>query len=131
MNAPSEDVKDILEATSSLGLTFATDLFVSEMPTEPDQCVCIYDTGGYDPEADYTYEKPTIQIRVRGAKGDYLVAHELAQSIRDTLNGEHDYTINGARYIGIWTVGDILFVGYDNNHRPLLTVNFRLHRTNA
>ena len=129
MKPPSEDIKDILEATSSLGLTFATDLFISEIPTDPDQCVCIYDTGGYDPEVNCTYEKPTIQVRVRG--GDYLVAHGLAQDIRDVLNGEYNCTINGARYIGIWAEGDILFVEYDNNHRPLLTVNFRLHRTNA
>ena len=131
MNAPSEDVKDILEGITSLALTFATDLFVSEMPAEPDGCVCVYDTGGDDTEANYVYEKPTVQVRVRGAKGGYLTAHALAQSIRDTLNGEHDYTINGARYIGIWAVGDVLSVGYDDNHRPLLTVNFRLHRTNA
>lgn len=131
MNPPSEDIKDILEGTSVLALTFGTDLFISEMPPTPDQCVCVYDTGGYDPEVNYTYERPTIQIRVRGAKGDYIAAHALTQSIRDTLNGEHNYTINSARHIGIWTVGDVLFVGYDDNHRPLLTVNFRLHRTNA
>ena len=130
MNPPSEDIKDILAAVSSLALTFATDLFVSEMPMEPDQCVCVYDTGGESPEGDYIYERPTVQVRVRGVKGDYLVAHELAQSIRDTLNGEHNHTINGARYIGIWGVGDVIFAGYDDNHRPLLTINFRLHRTN-
>jgi len=101
------------------------------MPANPDQCVCIYDTGGYDPGVNYTYEKPTIQIRIRGAKGDYLTAHGLSQDIRDTLSGEHNYEINGARYIGIWAEGDVLFVGYDDNHRPILTVNFRLHRTEA
>lgn len=131
MNASSEDIKDILEGTSSLALTFATDLFISEMPTNPDQCVCIYDTGGEPPEPDYNYERPTLQIRIRGVKGGYLVAHELAQSIRDTLNGEHNYTVNDTRYIAIWAMGDILFIGYDDNHRPLLTVNFRLHRTNV
>lgn len=131
MNAPSEDVKDILEGTTSLALTFATDLFISEMPVEPDECVCVYDTGGDDPEADYVYKRPTVQIRVRGAKGSYLIAHTLAQSIQDTLNGDSNHTIDGTRYIAIWAVGDILFVGYDDNHRPLLTANFRLHRTNA
>lgn len=131
MNPPSEDIKDIFEATSALALTFRTDLFISEMPISPDDCVCIYDTGGDPPKTDYTYEKPTIQVRIRGARGSYRDAHNLAQSIRDTLNGEHNYTINETRYLAIWAIGDILFVGYDDNHRPLLTINFRLHRTNA
>jgi len=131
MNPPSEDIKDILEGTSALALTFKTDLFISEMPTSPDDCVCIYDTGGDPPEADYTYERPTIQVRIRGARGRYRDAHNFAQAIRDTLNGEHNYMINQTRYLAIWTVGDVLFVGYDDNHRPLLTINFRLHRTNA
>jgi len=131
MNPPSQDIKDIMVATSSLGLTFATDLFISEMPQTPDECVCVYDTGGDDPGTEFTYERPTLQVRVRGARGGYLNAHGLAQEIRDVLNGQHNYTINGARYIGIWAVGDIIFVGYDDNHRPELTVNFRLHRTNT
>lgn len=131
MNPPSEDIKDILEGTSALALTFGTDLFISEMPPDPGQCVCVYDTGGESPETDYTYQRPTVQVRIRGARGCYQEAHNFAQSIRDTLNGEHNYTIDGTRYLAIWTVGDVLSVGYDDNHRPLLTINFRLHRTNA
>jgi len=131
MNPPSVDIKDILEGTSSLGLTFATDLFVSEMPTTPDACVCIYDTGGEDPEVNYTYERPHVQVRVRGDKGGYETAQELAQSIRDTLSGTADYTINGARYVGMWALGDVMFIEYDDNQRPEFTVNFRLHRTSA
>lgn len=131
MNPPSEDIKDILAAASALALTFATDLFVSEMPATPDLCVTIYDTGGFDPDVNFVYDRPTVQIRVRGDRGEYLVAHGLAQTIRDLLSGEHNYTINGARYIAIWAQGDIISVGYDDNHRPILTINFRLHRTNA
>lgn len=129
MQPPSEDVKDILEGISSLALTFATDLFISEMPTEPNNCVCIFDTGGYDPEENYVYQRPTIQVRVRGAGGGYLAAHEQAQAIRDELHGLHNETINGARYVGIWQEGDIISVGQDDNNRPNVTVNFRIHRT--
>jgi hypothetical protein len=131
MNAPSEDIKDMLAAVSSLALTFATDLFVSEMPDTPDQCVCVYDTGGFDPEGDFNYERPTAMIRVRGAKGAYTAGHELAQACRDALLGTADSTVNGARYIGIWVVGDVNHIGYDDNHRPLFTVNFRIHRAAA
>lgn len=131
MNAPAEDIKDILENISALGFTFATDLFVGEMPVTPDACVTIYDTGGYAPEVDYVYERPTIQIRVRGAKGEYQNGHGLAQDIRDALNGLTGYIVNSARYVGIWCEGDVMALGNDDNNRPLFTVNFRLHRTDA
>lgn len=131
MNPPSVDVKDILAATSTLALVFGTDLFVSEMPHSPDRCVCVYDTGGFEPEANFVYERPTVQVRVRGAKGQYVSAHSLAQAVRDTLHGLANYTTNGARYVGIWCESDILSLGYDDNHRPLLSINFRLHRSTA
>jgi len=131
MNPPSVDIKDILKSISALALTFTTDLFVSEMPHAPDDCVCVYDTGGENSEVDYVYERPTIQVRVRGAKGGYQDGHALAQSIRDELNGLANHTINAARYVGIWVEGDIIALGYDDNHRPLFTVNFRMHRTGA
>jgi hypothetical protein len=131
MNPPSQDIKDYLAAQSSLGLTYATDLFVSEMPESPDLCVAVYDTGGFDPESDYSYERPTVQVKVRGDKGKYLIAHSLLQSIRDVLHATHGETINTGLYVGIWQMGDILFLGYDQNKRPELTANFRIHRTIA
>jgi hypothetical protein len=131
MNAPSEDIATILAADSSLGLTLTTNLFVSEMPKEPDECVSVHDTGGYDGEADYVYQRPTVQVRVRGEKGAYQTAHGFAQDIRDLLHGLANYTTGSTRYVGVWCEGDVIAVGYDDNHRPLFTVNFRLHRTDA
>jgi hypothetical protein len=134
MNAPSEDVKDILDGESELGLTYGTDLFISEMPSIPDACVCVYDSGGYAPDGcldGAQFERPTIQIQVRGARGGYLIAHELAQSIRDALHGLADYEINGARYLGMWLEGDVNYIGQDDNNRPILSLNFRLERTDA
>lgn len=131
MNAPSEDVKDYLIGISSLVLEFATDLFISEMPDQPDACTCIYDTGGPPAEPHITYERPTFQIRVRGARGKYQDAYSLAQAIKIELNGLNDETISTSRYIGVWLVSDIIFVGYDDKHRPLLSINFRAHRTDA
>ena len=130
MNPPSRDIAAMLdESAAALGLTFATNLFVGEMPTTPDACVTVYDTGGYAPEPGYVYERPTVQVAVRGARDGYLVAHTLAQDVRDVLNGDVNDSINSARYIAIWCESDVLFAGYDDNHRPLFTVNFRIHRT--
>lgn len=131
MNAPSEDIKDHLIGVSVLTLTFGTDLYISEMPDEPHECVCIYDTGGAIAEPHITYERPTFQIRVRGARGKYQDAYDIAQAIKVELNGANGITLGTSRYIGIWLVSDIIFVGYDEKHRPLLSINFRAHRTNA
>ena len=131
MNAPSEDIKDLLEEPSSLGLAFKENLFVSEMPGSPDGCVVVYDTGGDDADAGYLYDRPSVQIRVRGAKGGYKDAYALALAIKGELHGATDHEINSTRYVGMWATGDILSLGYDDNHRPLFSVNFRLHRTDA
>ena len=131
MNAPSEDIKDLLDADSTLGLAFRTNLFVGEMPVTPDECVCVYDTGGYPPEENFTYQRPTVQIRVRGSKGAYLAGHGLIQSVRDSLHARHNETINGCRFIAIWTESDVGFIAFDDNHRPLFSVNMRIHRADA
>lgn len=129
MNAPSVDIKDILEQTSSLALVFGTDLFVSEMPDTPDECVVVYDSGGDDSDPHITYERPTIQIRVRGNKGAYTDTYDIVNNIKTILHGLTGEILNSARYIGIWIVGDILSLGQDDNKRPIFSINFRLHRT--
>jgi hypothetical protein len=131
MNPPSEDIKDILESSSAgMGLTFGTDLFISSIPSTPDLCVGIYDTGGFDPVPNYDYFRPTVQLRIRGKKeSGYREAWKLAETIRDVLMAIHNETWNDTKYVGIWVEADVFFVGYDDNKRPLLTVNFRIHRT--
>lgn len=130
MNAPSDDLKDIMESSQhgSVG-TFATDLFVHEEPSSPDACVTVRDTGGFDPEAGFDYGRPTVQVRVRGSKGDFLTAYSKAREVIDALHGLHNETWNSTRYIAIWQTGDIMDTGNDDNGRPILTLNFRIHRT--
>lgn len=134
MNPSSVDIADMIEAETGLQLDRGTNLFVSELPdvgNVPDRAVGVYDTGGFPSEVDYEYERPTVQVRVRGNRGDYLGTHTLAQAIRNLLSGTANVIVNGARYIGIWDMSDILFLGYDDRHRPLVTLNLRLHRTSA
>jgi hypothetical protein len=131
MNPPSEDISTMLDGVSALALDLGTNLFISEMPPTPDLCVGIYDTGGDEAELNYVYERPSVQVRVRGDKGAYREGHELAQSIKNELHGTANSTIGTSRYVLIVGQGDILFVGYDDNHRPEFTVNFSIHRTDA
>jgi len=130
MNPPSEDIKDILESSQSgTGLVFGTDLFIGEEPVSPDQCITIYDTGGPEPQAGYVYDYPTVQVRIRGNKGAYKETWALADTIKSALHGLHNESWNGTKYHGIWCQSDIIFIGYDDNSRPVFTVNFRIHRS--
>jgi hypothetical protein len=130
MNAPSQDIKDMLESSvSGLNLTFATDLFISRMPESPDVCVALFDYSGLPPEPGYDYFYPSVQVRVRGNQGGYQAAWTVAESIRDFLRDIHDETWNSTKYVHIWCQGDILSLGQDENNRPIFSINFRIQRT--
>ncbi len=130
MNPASEDMKDALLADSGLGLVFGTDLFVGPMPDGTDTCVGVFDTGGFDEEANYTYERPTIQVRSRGDVDGYRTAMIRAQDIKEVLRAVSNETLNSTRYVQVWPQGDIIYAGRDEKSRPIFTVNFRIHRTN-
>ena len=130
MNSPAQDVKDILEgASSATGLEFGVDLFCFLQPDSPDQCVTIFDTGGYPNQPNYRLEMPTIQVRVRGAPKKYRDAYTIAESVREVLRETHNTSVNGTKYIGFWVMSDIFPLGYDEKNRPEFSINFRLQRT--
>jgi len=133
MNPPSEDLKDILEGISALGLAFPTNLFVGEEPSEPDTCVTIFDTPGYPPQLTFTqgenYFRPSVQIRVRGR--NYLTAYSLINDIKEELHGLGPEVINGAVYTVIMCNQEPFLLDFDKNNRPRFVVNFDLQRKEA
>jgi hypothetical protein len=130
MNAQSEDIKDILEAESSLGLTFATDLFIGKEPDSPDDTVTIFDTMGFPDDMTYDateiYERPSIQIRVRS--NDYMTGMALAKDIKDSLHGRGNETWNGTLYAVIRSVGGPALMDWDVSDRARFIINFNLQR---
>lgn len=132
MNLTSEDVRDmLLSSGAALDLVFGTSLHIGSMPDSPNACVSIYDTSGGDPDGNRAYFRPHIQVRVRGAVGGYRAAGMLARTIQEYLKQRHNETWNSTTYVGIWGMGDILFVGNDEKNRPIFTANFRLQREAA
>ena len=133
MNPVSEDIKDILEAQSSPALTFGTDLFVSRLPDEPDEAVALVDTGSTGESlltVDGTeVEARTFQVLVRGGRNDYGGAAYLAESVRSALQGLSNFVVNGTTYLGVFVVGDLMSLGYDDSDRPTLSINFRTIRS--
>lgn len=127
MNPPSIDIKDILEA-AGIG-TYGTDLFVSTIPERPDAAVGIIDTAGLSPlPVDYIYDRPSVQIIVRGTANGYLAAYSKAESIKRALHALYNETWNGTRYIVILAETDILWIGPDERNRPQFSLNFSINR---
>jgi hypothetical protein len=133
MGAPSVDIKDVL-VTASVG-TFAStsgwSIRISKEPTSPDSTITVYDTGGFEPSAKWLLDFPTVQVRVRGDKLDYVAAYAKIQAVKDALLGLPRQTVNGTVYVGVWQEGDIFSLGYDDTDRPLLISNFRIAREPA
>lgn len=137
MNPVSEDIKDIL-VSSSVGVgayaaTSGWSIHIGGLPdgvNVPDTCISITDTGGGMPEPNYTYQRPTAQVLVRGAVGDYKTAYSKTEEIRDALHALVNESWNATRYVQILCMSDIMFVARDDKKRPLFSVNFIIHRTN-
>ena len=130
MNAPSVDIADLLESSGSgLNLTIGTNLFVDTAPHTVDKCITVIDTPGLPPQLNYSYERVGVQLLQRGKKLDYIDAYNNLYAIKSYLHGKNDLTISGAKYILIYVVSDILSLGSDDNNRPLLSCNLRIHRT--
>ena len=129
MNAPSEDIKDMLEAVSSLGLTFGTDLFIAFEPDNPDECVTLFDTTGRQPALSMdgsTYERPSLQVRVRS--NSYENGWDLIENIKNSLHGRAQESWNGTLYSIIYTASGPAMLDYDEQSRVRFIVNFDMQR---
>jgi hypothetical protein len=131
MNAPSVDISEILEAISSLGLTFGTNLFIGREPTTPDNTVTIFDTPGSPPQLTYAqgenYYYPSIQIRVRN--NSYINGYNSIKAIMDELHAYGPEAINGTVYNLIKCSQDPFLIDYDENGRARWICNFDIQRS--
>jgi hypothetical protein len=128
MNATTEDVKDMLEA-ESFGLTFGTNLFISDEPLEPDSCVTLYDTPGLSSQLtmdNERYDYPSVTIRVRDM--NYTTGWAMVENIKSAMHGRANETWNGTFYALITVVGHPFKLDYDNNRRVRFIININLQR---
>lgn len=128
MTSPAQDLKDKLESAgvATFAATSGWSLRVGKEPATPDTTVTLYDTGGPDPNPKWLIEEPRVMARVRGAADDYPGAYAKAIEVRDELLGSPRETVNGTVYVGIWAEQDPSLIEYDEESRPVFTINFRL-----
>ena len=129
MNASSEDIKNLLEDESALGLVFAKNLFIGKEPKSPSNCVTIFDTTSIPPQLGLTsqgYEYPSVQIRVRNES--YVQGMELIERIKTLLHGLGQITIGGYLYTVIYCASGPALLDWDENSRARIICNFNLQR---
>lgn len=130
MNPPTEDIKDMLEASSSLGLVFGTNLFIGKEPDAPNDCVSLFDTPGRAPQFTYQqgedYFYPSIQIRVRSS--EYLVGWALVNDVKTYLHARTQERWGDSLYTVVACAQEPFLLDWDPNRRPRFVTNFNLQR---
>jgi len=127
----SDIAKDIADRLVSVSIgTFAATsgwgIYIAREPTTPNTVITIYGTGSFtEPNPKWRLESRTFQIRVRGTENGYTDAYSKAEAIKNALLGLGPVTLNSTNYIGIWMTTNIIFIRYDENNRPIFSLNFR------
>ena len=113
----SRDIRSLIANNS--------DVFLGREPTEPDNCVTIYDIGGPPQNARLALNEDYIQVRVRN--NSYEAGYERMVEIRKELEGKREnVTLNGNLYIGFWLRSAIMFLMRDEQDRSIFTMEIRV-----
>jgi hypothetical protein len=121
-----DEIGTRLTAASVGGLPGSTQtytIYYRELTETPDKQIAIVPTGGSQQEHAEAVERPSFQVLVRGAANSSTDLEAKVNDVVDALN-LWDGTISGRRYIDIQRSGDILYLGRDENQRPMYSVNF-------
>lgn len=128
--SPATHIKDLLVGASlgAFGGTADWALYIGWQPDAPDRSVTITDTGGPESTPNLLLDYKTVQIRVRGKRGDYEAGYIRSVQVQTVLLGINPQTMgNGDRIDGIIQAGGIGFMGFDaENQRPEFVMNYQL-----
>lgn len=106
------------------------DAFIATWPSEPDECVVLFPTGGVQQGSAIPYDEPTFQIGTRGQRFDPRPSYERLRSIYGALTGLDGVTLDDGgedeiRVSGITGLqSDPISLGVDSNQRHRWTLNF-------
>lgn len=125
--SPASQASVLLIAANVVSLTGAWPVKIGRFLAAPDAMVALYDSPGQNPNTKWLLDFAGIQAVIRGPKDDYDAAYLKGKAIKDVLLGKDPYVhTNGDRWDGVTPVGDLHFLKYDDNSRPLFSVNFRI-----
>lgn len=109
--------------------TLATDIFLSVMPDEPDNCILIVEDNGVGPtqvfgSSSYAIQRPRIRVFCRAARNDYPAARAKAVLTRASLGAIRNSTIDGVSFLSVLATSDFYPVGRDGDDRPVVGIDF-------
>ena len=107
-------------------VTVSWPLYLGYLPDERDQCMGLFETGGYPADTLLREnERVTFQVRVRGARLDYVTVRRKWQDVYNALQDSHPAT--GYAYVQSMAAGPLIF--NDPAGRVNATANFRAYKT--
>lgn len=104
--------------------TLGTDLFLSLMPDQPDNCTALFEYAGSPPDLHWPGEYPGLQVRVRNAS--YAAGRAKIGEVFKKLHGLHEQNLSGTRYLLIKARGSPEVLKRDESNRTEWFVNFEI-----
>lgn len=103
-------------------------VFVGDMPDSPDQVVCVYLHGGYEPVRTLQREaillRPSIQIHCRALT--YQGAQTMCHDIFDDLDGRLELMLDSLRVLSVEAAHSPHYMMTDSNERKYWNTNYNL-----
>jgi hypothetical protein len=132
MKSVAEDIKNLIVAETSLGLTFAENLFIARMPETPVNCVCLFDSSDAGDDTLLTgnpIEVCSFQVLVRHL--NYTDAYTLANALKSFLTSIVNTSVDGTFYLIVDHLSGIsqLQESFTKRGTTLLTANYLVRRT--
>lgn len=124
MSSAAHAIAEYIEGRSiaTFRTTTGWALAISSEPTEPPNCVTVYDTGGDEWDTDQLdMTTHSVQVRVRAV--NYIDACAKCDEISRALR-RASFTHNGLNYISIKQSGGLQHIGFNDQNRTLITMNF-------
>ena len=112
--------------------TLASTIFVNDKPGSPDALIAVLGYAGQPPEWTNTnkYDRPSVQVLIRGAKNAAGAARTLAETIYQDLDGVTNTTLSGTFYQRIEAAqSGPTPMGKDENGRIEYVLNFYTSKT--
>ncbi|MFC4103601.1 minor capsid protein [Paenibacillus xanthanilyticus] len=95
--------------------------------TSADDSAYVRLTGGFKPSEWTNMKRPSLQVLVRGAERNGPAAETVANEIYTYLHRRADFTIGTTRIAFCAADQSVpLYIGRDENRRPMYSVNFTL-----
>ena len=124
MSSAAHAIANYIESSSiaTSRTTTGWALAISSEPTEPPNCVTVYDTGGEEWDTDQLdITTHSVQVRVRAV--NYSDACTKCNEISSALR-RASFTYGGLSYLSIRQQGGLNHIGFNDQNRTLITMNF-------